>query len=76
MSDKFNDKHLLWWVLRAIDCCRAEGVSVRPGTLLSETMWKNIGAPGWVLPSISEKYEEFYGLNPSDDAGCAQADDG
>jgi hypothetical protein len=57
MSSQFNDKHLLWWVLKAVNACRAAGT--RPDTLLSETMWKNIGAPEWVLPAMREKYEEL-----------------
>ena len=57
MSDSFNDKHLLWWVLRAIHACRGQGTT--PETLFSETLWKNLGAPDWVLPAIREKYEEF-----------------
>lgn len=56
MNSQFNDKHLLWWVLKAIDACRAEGV--RPGTLLSETLWENLGAPAWVLPAMREKYAQ------------------
>lgn len=56
MSDLFNDKHLIWWVLKAIDACRAEGV--RPDTLLSETLWANLAAPSWVLPAIREKYQQ------------------
>lgn len=51
-----TDKHLIYWILKAIDACRAEGV--RPDTLLSETLWKNLGAPEWVLPAMREKYEE------------------
>lgn len=57
MAELFNDKHLLWWVMRAIDACRAEGV--RPDTLLSETLWLNLGAPKWVLPAMQEKYSQF-----------------
>ncbi|SHJ71215.1 hypothetical protein SAMN05444159_1291 [Bradyrhizobium lablabi] len=57
MTDQFNDKHLLWWVLRAIDACRSDGT--RRDTLLSETMWKNLRAPDWVLPAIREKYQQF-----------------
>lgn len=56
MSDNFNERHLLWWVLRAVSACRAEGT--RPDTLQSETTWKNLGAPDWVLPAIKEKYAE------------------
>jgi hypothetical protein len=52
-----TDKHLLFWVFKAIDACRANG-STRD-TLLSETIWKNLGAPDWVLPAIREKYELF-----------------
>ena len=54
MSEQFNDKHLLWWVLKAIDACRAEGV--RPNTLVSETLWENLGAPKWVLQAMRDKY--------------------
>lgn len=57
MTSQFNDKHLLWWVLKAINACRAEGT--RPDTLLSETLWKNMGAPDWVLPAIREKYTDL-----------------
>ncbi len=53
----YNNKHLLWWIMRAIDVCRAEGTTRH--TLLSETLWKNLAAPEWVLPSIREKYEEY-----------------
>lgn len=52
-----TDKHLLWWVLKAVNACRAEGI--RPDSLVSETLWKNLGAPDWVLPAMLEKYEEF-----------------
>lgn len=51
-----NDKYLIWWILLAIKSCRAEGT--RPETLLSETLWKNLQAPDWVLPAIREKYAE------------------
>ena len=57
MSDRFTEKHLLWWVLKAVHACRAAGV--RPNTLLSETMWSNIGAPDWVLPAMREKYNDL-----------------
>lgn len=56
MNSQFNDKHLLWWVLKAIDACRAEGI--RPNSLLSETLWKNLNAPAWVLSAMREKYEQ------------------
>jgi hypothetical protein len=62
MSDKFNEKHLLWWVLKAIHGCRADGTT--PQTLLSETLWKNLGAPDWVLPAVKEKYAEMPLLAP------------
>jgi hypothetical protein len=52
-----TDKHLLYWVLKAIDACRSGRVG--PDTLLSETLWKNLGAPDWVLPAMQEKYAEF-----------------
>ena len=57
MTEPLTENHLLWWILKAIDACRAEGV--RPDTLLSETLWKNLGAPAWVLPAIREKYETY-----------------
>lgn len=57
MSENFNDKHLLWWVLKAVHACRWQGV--KPDTLVSETTWKNLGAPEWVLPAIREKYADF-----------------
>jgi len=56
-NEKLERKHLLWWVLYAINACRAEGT--RPDTLLSETLWDNFGAPDWVLPAIREKYEQM-----------------
>ena len=52
-----EDKYLLFWTLKAIIACRAEGT--RPDTLLSETLWKNLGAPDWVLPAMHEVYERF-----------------
>lgn len=55
-------EHLLWWVFRAIDACRAKGTT--RDTLLSETLWANLGAPAWVLPAIREKYTEFDGGTP------------
>ena len=57
MSNLFNENHLLWWVMKAVHACRADGT--RPETLLSETMWKNIGAPAWVLPAVREKYADM-----------------
>ena len=62
MSDNFNDKHLLWWVLKAIHGCRAHGTT--PHTLLSETLWANLGAPDWVLPAVKEKYAAMPLLAP------------
>lgn len=52
-----EDKYLLFWTLKAINACRAEGT--RPETLLSETLWKNLGAPDWVLPAMREAYARF-----------------
>jgi hypothetical protein len=52
VSDRFNDKHLLWWVLKAIQAGQVEH------DLVSEAMWKNIGAPEWVLPAMREKFYE------------------
>jgi hypothetical protein len=52
-----SDKHLLFWIFKAIDACRAEGV--RPDTLLSETLWKNLGAPDWVFPAIWEAKNQY-----------------
>lgn len=52
-----NDKHLLWWIFKAIDECRATGTTRH--TLLSETLWKNLGAPDWVLPAVKECYAAF-----------------
>lgn len=54
---EMNDKHLLWWVFKAIDASRAAGTTRR--TLLSETMWNNLGAPDWVLPVVRERYAAF-----------------
>lgn len=52
-----EDKYLLFWILKAVNACRAEGT--RPDTLLSETLWKNLGAPQWVLPAVKEAYARF-----------------
>lgn len=54
MNSQFNDKHLLWWVLKAVDAYDG-GLE----SLLSETTWKLIDAPDWVLPAMREKYEIF-----------------
>lgn len=62
MSDNFNEKHLLWWVLKAVNGCRAQGVN--PDTLLSRTLWANLGAPDWVLPALREKYAAMPLLAP------------
>ena len=52
-----TDKHLLWWIFKAIDACRAAGTT--RDTLLSETLWNNLGAPDWVLPAVRERYQSF-----------------
>lgn len=49
-----TEKHLLFWIFKAIDACRANGTT--RDTLLSETLWKNLGAPDWVLPAVRERY--------------------
>jgi hypothetical protein len=54
MSDQFNDKHLLWWVFRAIDT-----YDTSFDGLLDENLWKLIDAPDWVLPAIREKHAVF-----------------
>lgn len=46
MTTEFNDKHLLWWVLVAVN-------QARP--LLTELTWKDLGAPDWVLPALRNK---------------------
>lgn len=57
MSDRFNDKHLLWWVFKAIDECEF----VSRDDLLDETTWKiAVEAPDWVITAIREKYADFY----------------
>lgn len=53
-----TEKHLLYWIFKAIDACRG-GRGVAPETLLSETLWKNLGAPGWVLPAIKQARAEM-----------------
>lgn len=65
-----EDKYLMTWTLKAIAACRAEGT--RPETLLSETLWANLGAPHWVLPAMKEAYARA-GLaltNGDRDHGC------
>ena len=52
-----EDKYLLYWIFKAVDACRAKGT--RPETLVSETLWKNLGAPDWVLPAIREARERL-----------------
>lgn len=52
-----TEAHLLYWIFKAIDACRANGTT--RDTLLSETLWKNLGAPDWVLPAVRERYEAF-----------------
>ena len=63
MAETFNNKHLLWWVKKAVHACRADGTT--PRTLLSETMWANI-APEWVLQAMREKYDIFDSRDGSD----------
>lgn len=52
-----TERQLLHWTLRAVNACRSAGT--RPETLLSETTWKNLGAPDWVLPAMCEKYGQL-----------------
>jgi hypothetical protein len=52
-----TDKHMLWWIIKAIDACR--DTRVGPDTLLSPTLWNNLGAPAWVLPAIEEAYADY-----------------
>lgn len=52
-----KENHLLHWIFKAIDACRALGTT--RDTLLSETTWKNLGAPDWVLPAVKERYGAF-----------------
>jgi len=56
-NEQLERKHLLWWVLYAINAYRVEGI--RPDTLLSETLWDSLDAPDWVLPAIREKYKQM-----------------
>jgi len=55
MSDLFNDKHLLWWIIKALE--------VQEYYLLlemqRERIWKDLGAPDWVHPAIREKIAIF-----------------
>lgn len=52
-----KEHELLRWIFKAIDACRASGTT--RDTLLSETTWKNLGAPDWVLPAVKERYGAF-----------------
>jgi hypothetical protein len=60
MSDRFHDKHLLWWVLKAVD----KGYATNAQNLLDEDMWKMLGADTlgdqkWLIPAIKEKYADL-----------------
>jgi len=54
MSESFNDKHLLWWVLKAIDDNELEWFQFREA-IKKEKIWKDINAPDWVLPALLDK---------------------
>lgn len=56
MSDLFNENHLLWWVLKAIDKCCIRSVDV----LTDESLWQQLDAPEWVLPAMEEKSRQFF----------------
>ena len=51
---QFNDKHLLWWVLKIID----DVYHVGSIDLLDEDVWRGRG-PDWVVPALREKYEQM-----------------
>lgn len=58
MNSQFNDKHLLWWMLQAVDQSGGpEGTEITPETLTSDAFWKAVGAPAWVAAAMREKYE-------------------
>jgi hypothetical protein len=50
---QFNDKHLLWWVLKIID----DVYHIGRNDLLDEYILKD--APEWVAPALREKYEQI-----------------
>lgn len=52
VNSLFNDKHLLWWILRAVDA--AEGYGATREHILS---WVQHEAPEWALLALREKYE-------------------
>lgn len=52
-----TDKHLLWWVFKAIE--DVGGYGATRGHLLSAETWAGLNAPDWVLPALREKYEHF-----------------
>lgn len=47
-----TNKHLLWWILKAVDA--AEGYGATRDHIL---LWVKQEAPAWVLPALREKYE-------------------
>jgi len=52
MSEQFNDKHLLWWVIKAI---AHHPLDVSFADLKDDELWIDIEAPDWVMPAIFEK---------------------
>jgi len=50
-----NDKHLLWWVFKALQT--NSGISL--SDLQSTGIWDYVQAPDWVLPAMKEKLAEF-----------------
>lgn len=56
MTEKFNDKHLLWWVFRAIIASGENGLNQLD--LTAPDTWEKIKAPDWVLPALHEKLED------------------
>ena len=59
MSDLFNDKHLLWWVIKAIIEHDSEEAVRIMESLYEPSYWNYLGAPEWVLPAIREKITIF-----------------
>jgi hypothetical protein len=53
MSEE-SDRHLIWWVLKALDAHTAHRF-----TLLREETWQEIGAPDWVYPAIRARYQTY-----------------
>lgn len=52
-----TDKHLLWWVFKAIDAAGVGGID--RSLLLEPDTWSRLKAPDWVLPAMREKYAAF-----------------